>query len=331
MTWLYIDNHRVSVEITCNKSLAKESTFKEESWEDKHATLQQVWNKKEKLIYINCWVNNVLVFSYTLTFLEGQKYSIEYSFKTKESTLTKQMHPKVAKALFNTIKKSNLVSPPVWDPVLEIYDWKCKACNYSWVGNPDIGYVVPYKPSNLEEMEKAFIECKGTPKPFFYNGIWYQGIPYKNYNRLKFFNKKEYEDEMKKLSYKKYKKFEEIWNFPLTDEEIAEDKNSIGGAWKLKDGGIISNTAPVYLKEGTEAEKVVTLGWHGTVLSPNAESCPVCKDLYSIICKSGYVPLTFFQKIKARSSCKIYNWKKSLKVKISNFFHNRKKKNENNL
>ena len=97
---------------------------------------------------------------------------------------------------------------------------------------------------------------------------------------------------------KNYPPFDEIWKIEMTQEEIDENGNSIGGAWRdLKTRDIIGRFSDI---EKSKYEKVITLGFHRDQPPYNAVPCPVCRDLYLSLCRSGYSPLNIFQKIKER-------------------------------
>lgn len=97
---------------------------------------------------------------------------------------------------------------------------------------------------------------------------------------------------------KNYPPFDEIWKIEMTQEEIDENGNSIGGAWRnLRNGEIIGRFSDI---EKSKYEKVITLGFHRDQPPYNSVPCPVCKDLYLSLCRSGYSPLNFFQKLKER-------------------------------
>lgn len=72
--------------------------------------------------------------------------------------------------------KNNLISKPIWDDFLKIYDWKCLACNYSWASNPDIGYV--------REVESG--------EDFQFKNKKYKRCNKNEYNQLSWYNEEEY-------------------------------------------------------------------------------------------------------------------------------------------
>lgn len=97
---------------------------------------------------------------------------------------------------------------------------------------------------------------------------------------------------------KNYPPFDEVWKIEMTQEEIDENGNSIGGAWRdLRNGEIIGRFSDI---EKSKHEKVITLGFHTDQPPLNAVPCPVCRDLYLSLCRSGYSPLNIFQKLKER-------------------------------
>ena len=97
---------------------------------------------------------------------------------------------------------------------------------------------------------------------------------------------------------KNYPPFDEIWKIEMTQEEIDENGNSIGGAWRnLKTKDIIGRFSDI---DKSKHEKVITLGFHKDQPPYNAAPCPVCRDLYLSLCRSGYSPLNTFQKLKER-------------------------------
>lgn len=93
---------------------------------------------------------------------------------------------------------------------------------------------------------------------------------------------------------KRYPPFDELHKIELTNEDIAKNGNIIGGAWRGPQNtpvGKIYATDEKMLENGFE--EVVTLGWHRTEIK-DAQRCPVCEDLYEIICRSGYDPVPFY-------------------------------------
>ena len=115
--------------------------------------------------------------------------------------------------------------------------------------------------------------------------------------------------------------FAKIWKIKLTDEEIASNGNVMGGAWKTPNGRILGNKTTEVVPEGSE--KLITLGWHRTD-PENAIRCPVCDDLFNIICHSVYDPKPLIYQIKERMAARFWRlrrfleeikWKKEKKVK----------------
>ena len=148
--------------------------------------------------------------------------------------------------------KNKLISKPIWDDFLKLYDWKCLACNYAWVSNPEIGYV-------------REVDCN---EDFQFNGKKYKRCEKKEYDQLSWYTKEE------------YSKLREIYFFEKNFEEVYSHKrmheNDFGG--KIENG-----------------IKYVTLGWHNK-RPDNAIECPVCKEIYDILCK--YNPLNLFQRVR---------------------------------
>ena len=212
-----------------------------------------------------------------------------------------------AKKIWKIIKKNNLVSKFSWDSWLGFYDCYCKACEVdgiksgehvynwrSWVGNPDVGYVRPV------------VENKGA-RIFTYKGKLYEPCRADEYNRLTFFNKSDYKDAVRNLS--EHKSFEKIWSIDLTDKEITDNGNSIGGAWKTPDGRFLGNKTTEKIPKGSE--KVVTLGWHNT--NPvNAVRCPVCDDIANVINHSVYDPVPWVYRLRERLASKLWGLTKIL-------------------
>lgn len=217
-----------------------------------------------------------------------------------------------AKATWKYIKKNNWVSKFYWDSWMHEYDCYCNFCKSfalsdprrtwkSWVGNPDIGYVYPM--SNFDDTG------------YKYKGKNYIPCPAELYDRLVFFNKEEYEEEIKDKA-GEYKSFDELWNVELTYNEIASNGNVIGGAWRHLSNEVILAKEHVYGLEEKDYEKVVTLGWHRTNIK-TAVRCLVCDDLYEIICRSDYSPTPLLKRIHER----IY-WKWEIAERyIDNFLY----------
>lgn len=194
-------------------------------------------------------------------------------------------NPKFAEKTYKYICKFGLCSKPVFDPLMGYYDWKCLFCRGNhWVGNPDHGYVIEkkYGPTRLFHNEV-----------FSYKNRYYKPCKESIYNRLVFYNKEEYQ----KIENKPHT-FNDVWKIEMTQEEIEENGNSIGGAWRdLRNGEIIGRFSDI---DKSKYEKVITLGYHTDQPPLNAVPCPVCRDLYISLCRSGYSPLNIFQKLKER-------------------------------
>ncbi len=102
------------------------------------------------------------------------------------------------------------------------------------------------------------------------------------------------------LAYKQFEKtympFDELWKSPISQEEIDENANAYGGAWRHK-----SNKKTVWQKDDAiqfdenDFEKVVTLGYHKTQVD-DAIECPVCRDLYDIM-RSGYEMVPWYKRL----------------------------------
>lgn len=165
---LYVDNEWLHFDFWCNKNIHQIKIYSEKD------VIVQCGLLRNGTIDVLIWTGNDrhLIVQQTVPYIEGQHYSIKYlfgyttrvikfeSFMTQYHTIPictyvgpksnkevefykceKYLHPREAKKLWKYINKRKLVSKAIWDPELEMYDWKCKACNYSWVSNPDIGYV----------------------------------------------------------------------------------------------------------------------------------------------------------------------------------------------
>ena len=215
---------------------------------------------------------------------------------------------KQAKEAWKNIKKNKYVSKFYWDSWMGYYDCYCKACavdgincgqhkyNWrSWVGNPDIGYVRPV----------AF-KCDINDGIFKYKGSLYEPCSADEYDRLTFFTNEEYKKEKERVSLEN--SFNKIWKVELTDEEIASNGNVMGGAWKTPDGKIIGNTN-TNVPEGSK--KLVTLGWHRTD-PKNAIRCPVCDDLFNIICHSVYDPKPLIYQIREHLAARFWRLRRFL-------------------
>ena len=232
-------------------------------------------------------------------------------------TIDRYMTKDEAKATWKHIKKNNWVSKFYWDSWMHEYDCYCNFCKAisateprrswkSWVSNPDIGYVWPDE-----------IHCKSD---YVYKGKAYVPCPAELYDRLCFFNKEQYEEEIKDKA-GRFKTFDELWNEELTAKEIKSNGNVYGGAWRnLLSKNIIAKD-DIDDADDPNLEKVVTLGWHRTEIE-HAVRCPVCDDLYEIICRSDYNPVPFFKRLKEKIVWKAERSK--LDTMLSNFLYNLK-------
>lgn len=235
--------------------------------------------------------------------------------------------PAEAKKQFKYIKSHKLVSKFYWDPEFREYDCYCKACATdgvrvgqtihkwrSWVSNPDIGYVRP-----------VGFKCDKNDGIFKYSsfgeaGKLYEPVEGSEYDRLLFYNLGEYREECTRVG-GKHEKFDDIWEVRLHQKDIFENGNIKGGAWRhIETGEIITNADDMNnacLEKVNESkptfEKVITLGYHRT--NPkNAVRCPVCDDLYRIMCRSGYNPRPFILREREKSSYRIHSIVRRIKV-----------------
>lgn len=241
---------------------------------------------------------------YVITPENVDKNKIGLELKLDEYYTKKQ-----AKDTWKNIKRNKYVSKFYWDSWIGHYDCYCKACavdgincgqhkyNWrSWVGNPDIGYVRPV----------AF-KCSIDDSIFKYKKVLYEPCKADEYDRLTFFTADEYKKEKERLSLEN--SFAKIWKIKLTDEEIASNGNVMGGAWKTPNGRILGNKTTEVVPEGSE--KLVTLGWHRTD-PENAIRCPVCDDLFNIICHSVYDPKPLIYQIKERMAARFWRLRRFL-------------------
>lgn len=110
------------------------------------------------------------------------------------------------------------------------------------------------------------------------------------------------------LAYKQYEKtympFDEVWKTPVSQEDIDENANAVGGAWRHKHNKknvLQKDDAFQFEKNGFE--KVVTLSYHRTQVD-DAIECPVCRDLYDIM-RSGYKMVPWYKRLIVP----YYKWK----------------------
>ncbi len=241
---------------------------------------------------------------------------------------------KEAKERWKNIKKNHFVSKFYWDSLMGYYDCYCKACAtdgirigdtyhrwQSWVGNPDIGFV-----------RRVGFKCDKNDGIFKYNDKLYQPCSCDEYDQLTFFNEKEFVEKTKDLNINE--NFNELWKTKLSALDLLKNGNTPGGAWRnIETGQLFTNADDMNnscLEKINEHEptfeKVVTLGWHNT--NPkNAEHCPVCEDLYRIICQSSYNPVPFIYRLREKINYKIYRIQRRIEV----YFADRKyfrRKNE---
>ena len=216
-----------------------------------------------------------------------------YSFGLGKNPITVNVQhffsKKEARQIWKNIKKNKYVSKFYWDSHFGVYDCYCKACEVksdnkhyqSWVGNPDTGYV-----------REVGFKCVKDDGIFKYRGKLYEPCNAKEYDNLAFLNRKDY-NKLLVESGNNYPTFDALWKNKLTQDDINNNGNVEGGAWKQGDL-IISNDS---MNRVLDAEKVVTLGWHKTE-PKNAVFCPVCDDLNNIICRSMYRPLPMYCRIQ---------------------------------
>lgn len=197
-----------------------------------------------------------------------------------------------AKHTWKYIKRNNYVSRFKWDSYMKTYDCYCNACKVddgknkfvSWVSVPDVGFV-----------RRAGFKVRGDNHIFKYKGKLYEPVEAKCYERLVFMNRTEYNEFIRNTGDKGTQRFDTIWKMGLSDEDIENNGNIIGGAWRTLNGKVYGNKT---LKDiPTNAEMVVTLGYHKTQVG-DAIRCPVCDELNNIICYSDYNPLPLIYRLK---------------------------------
>lgn len=315
---LYVDNKWFHFDFWCNKNIHQIKMYSEKD------IIVQCGLLRNGVVEVLIWYgeDRHLIVHQTVPYIESQHYSIKclYGYVTREIRFEsfmmphgvlpictyvgpksnkevefykceKYLHPREAKKLWKYINKRKLVSKAIWDPELEMYDWKCKACDYSWVSNPDIGYV------------RKFEDDPEVMRHFSYKGIDYSRCEDWENSMLTFYNKEEWEAAVKQLGYPEgtYKSFDEMWEKPFvrgTWEEVNRSNEEQGHWWRCKskhnwlvdDEYYASSDNPKYF------EKVITPGWHQSHPA-NAKRCPVCEDLYQIM-QSGWRPLTPIQRFK---------------------------------
>lgn len=360
----YVCKDYLDFTFICNTRKLKKQESCEKFIEENESVVKVQVKYDKKSVFVQGFLNDILIFHQRVPFIKNQKYSIycklnsilvyrfnepthDMFFKDRpNSTIDycciKELHPKTAKKLFKKIKRDQLVSKPCWDNWIGDYDWKCKACNYSWVSNPDHGYVYPIESDLPINNSERLLNLNTYPDPFKYKGKKFQGIFYKDYNALEWYNEKEYNEKAKwyyehglivredksldadrLAEWKKdWPPFETLWKSSfISQKEINENGNSSGGAWRREEE-ITEKTNNCNETEFEIAgwEKVVTKGWHKTKIqykNKNVICCPVCSDLNKIICNTNYSPLNFFQKRKVQT---LY-FLDELKFKVKSLFH----------
>lgn len=103
--------------------------------------------------------------------------------------------------------------------------------------------------------------------------------------------------------------FDKLWQISLTQKEIDDYGNSVGGAWRDRNGNIHSKDWDKRIE--SLDEKVVTKGWHSTPY-PNSITCPVCEMLYTIAnASSCWKP--WYGRIFERLNVAFYNIKRKFR------------------
>lgn len=341
--WIYVDARYATFSFTCNKlelSNARK-VYKKDDSSGNEFEVEAL--PTDDNVYIVGVVNKKIAFRQLVPYIKDQKYIINYHIGLEEQlifmdlpqydegyygiiskhtetnedgeqenvyTCDKILHPKVAAKKWKYIKKNHLVSKFSWDDWINAYDCKCNACNYSWVSNPDTGYVRPYNEG--DDISNA--DCK----PFEYNGKKYIGVNFDEYNKVSWLNKKQYEKIQKQHENdpERFPPFNKLWE----KEPDLSDPVPFGGKHYRK-----LSTEEIIDTKVEKSEKVVTLGWHNA--KPlNAIQCPVCDDLYDIICQSGYETLDTFRRLRQHLDWKI----QSLFFSIHRYFNNRKREKYEN-
>lgn len=318
--YLYVDNHHFVISFTCNKVLDKQQNLEKDCI---YAKITKITT--DNVVYITIWKNDILIVDQKVRYIENQSYEIRcthekvtpYSVfryegpneaKGENDELLYQckqnMHPDDAKKLYEKLLKEGLISKPRWDDLIDGYDWKCLACNESWLSVPDVGFVRENKIEIVnDEWGIMRLQYHTSPTPFgtfFYKGKAYIPCDHKEYHQLTWYNEEEYkkvrEWHLKNCSHRKqdYPTFNQLW------KTHQQNRNSSGGyMWRRKTDHyeLIDNIS--FCKNiGSEKyfEKIVTLGYH-TTNPKNAIPCPVCKDTYELF-NSGYSPLNIFQRMR---------------------------------
>lgn len=339
--WIYVDARYATFSFTCNKKeiCCTKKVYKKDKYSNNEFEVEVL--PADGNVYVVGLVNKKIAFKQLVPYIKDQKYRITYRFDSDKQltfvdpklsltvedegiiakhtitnengveeniyTCDKILHPKVAAKKWKYIKKNHLVSKFSWDDWINAYDCKCNACNYSWVSNPDTGYVRIYNEG--DDISKA--DCK----PFEYNSKKYIGVNFDEYNRISWLNKKQYDIISKNQNPERFPPFDELWE----KEPDLDDPTPQGGK-HYRD----LSTEEIIDIELDNTEKVVTMGWHNAVPIKSIE-CPVCDDLYDIICQSGYEALSLFQRLRQNLDWKIQN--------LFFFLHkhfNKRKNNEDN-
>lgn len=321
---LYADNHWMDFVFVCNDYIHKLRTYEDK---DQKLIIRIVKFANENIVSICAWRNSILIFDQKVNYVENQKYEISYvfdvikeyeslqytapvEFKIDGNTVyecKRFMLPSEAKVLYKYLKQNHLISRPKWDSIIDGYDYKCLGCKYSWLSNPDVGYVRENKVEMVNAKEGIIRYPISTDPTLYSKSNWfsYKGKTYlpcdpKEYNQLTWYNKEEYAKvrdwHLKNCSSRKndYPPFEELW------EKKQQHRNDSGGyMWRrIDDHYDLVRNAKFCVSGGDDHlfERVVTLGYH-TTKPKNAIQCPVCNDIYELF-RSGYDPLNIFQKAK---------------------------------
>lgn len=217
----YLDSRYIDITFTCNRKLSKLSGFQEEKYDGNKAIVQVAVQCKKK-VHINCWLNDRLLFAQCVDYIPDQRYSItcKYQEMDKDNPIrkvapthdmekdprpydivyscVKELHPKVAKKWYKELRKNNLVSKPYWDSYMSYYDHKCLCCEYSWVGNPDIGYVREVEYYNkIHKPIAKYLKANGVK---VYRNRYYHPCRKEEYDTLDFYNQKEWEEYRSKYA-----------------------------------------------------------------------------------------------------------------------------------
>ena len=326
----------------CSKKYLERSTY---TMEYRGYTYKVDILKNENKVHIVCTKNDSEVMFYQIVdYYKNQWYEITCSLSNlpvinthdvhthsdmsecSESIIDgyqclKRLSPSYSKKIYKYFLKNKMVSKPAWDSFMKYYDWKCLACNHSWVGNPDTGYVRPYKEDETQYNGNKPID---RSKKFVFRNIAYIPCDENEYNQITWLNMSQYKRYQIDRTYRKWPTFKELWELPNVKPDWNKTNEQQGHMWRDKNDPyhLIRDEDFVKVEHPRKFEKVISLGYHSTNPKDSVE-CPICKMLNKVLCRSGYSPLNPLQKLREKFSNAWSDFISRIKVKISDYKYDR--------